>query len=202
MIVVDIETSGVDFVKCGIWQIGAVDFENPERIFIQEARIDDEDTLFTGNDKKLFDIIGKTEEQLRDKTKQSQKEMLKNFFKWCEKSKIKNFMCENPQFDVAFLEIKALKYGLKFPFSYRAYDFHSVAQLKHLQVNKKILVDGKGSAGLNFLLPFCGVKDERGFHNALEDAKLTAECFSRIFYGKNLLEQYKNQQIPEYLKQK
>jgi DNA polymerase-3 subunit epsilon len=200
MIVVDIETSGVDLVKCGIWQIGAVDFDNPDRFFLQEARIDDEDIIFEKGKVKLFDIIGKTEEQLRDKTKQSQKELIQKFFKWCEKSKVKNFMCENPQFDVAFLEIKAMKYGLKFPFHYRAFDFHSVAQMKHLQSKGKFLIKEGCSAGLKHLMPFCGIQDERGFHNALEDAKLTAECFSRVFKGKNLIKEYGKFPIPEYLK--
>jgi len=201
MIVVDIETSGVHLAKSGIWQIGAVDFDNPKRQFFQEARIDDDDIIFEKGKVKLFEIIGKTEEELRDKTKQSQKEMLEKFFKWCEKSKIKNFMCENPQFDVAFLEIRALKYGLKFPFHYRAFDFHSIAQTKHLEIEGKFLIKNDCSAGLNSLMPFCGIKDERGFHNALEDAKLTAECFSRVLKGKNLLEEFEKFPIPEYLKQ-
>ena len=201
MIVFDIETSGVDLVGCGIWQIGAVDFDNPERQFFQEARIDDEDIIFEKGKVKLFDIIGKTEEQLRDKTKQSQKEMLKKFFKWCEKSRIKNFMCEGPQFDVSFLEIKALKYGLKFPFHYRAFDLHSIGQAKHLQIKGKFLIEEDHSAGLKYLFPFCGIPDKRGFHNALEDAKLTAECFSRILQGKTLLKEYEKFSIPEYLKQ-
>lgn len=201
MIVVDIETSGVHFVKSGIWQIGAVDFENPERVFLQEARIDDDDIIYEKGKVKLFDIIGKTEEQLRDKTKQSQKEMIRNFFKWCEKSKIKNFMCENPQFDLAFFEIRALKYGLEFPFHHRAFDLHSIASFKYLQLTGKLLIKEKRSdMGLTNALNFCGLKDERGFHNALEDAKLTAECFSRLMLGKNLIREYKDFPIPECLR--
>jgi CYTH domain-containing protein len=46
-------------------------------------------------------------------------------------------MCENPQFDEALLEIKARKYGLKFPFHYRAFDLHSIAQAKYLEINDK-----------------------------------------------------------------
>ena len=33
MIVLDIETSGIDRVKCGIWQIGALELENPKNQF-------------------------------------------------------------------------------------------------------------------------------------------------------------------------
>jgi len=44
MIVLDIETSGLDSVKCGIWQIGAIDLATNEE-FLEEARIDDEDIV-------------------------------------------------------------------------------------------------------------------------------------------------------------
>lgn len=187
----------MDFIRCGIWQIGAINFETKETFF-EECRIDDQDEVVDKN-KELFKIIGKTEEELRDTKKQSQREMLEKFFRWCSRSKVKNFMCENPQFDVAFLEIKARKYDLKFPFNYRAYDLHSIAQAKHLEVEGKFLIKDKCSAGLKHLIPFCGIKDERGFHNALEDARLTAECFSRVFYGKNFLEEYKKFPVPKYL---
>lgn len=201
MIVIDLETSGVDFVHCGIWQIGAIDFETKEE-YSDECRIDDEDICLddSSRGKKLFEVIGKTEEQLRDKTKQGQKEMLIKFFKWCEKSKMKNFMCENPQFDESFLEIKARKYGLKFPFHYRAFDLHSIAQAKYLAVKGKFAFKEHYTAGLSMIVPFCGIEDNRGFHNALEDAKLAAECLHRVLYGKGFLEEYEKYPIPEYLK--
>jgi DNA polymerase III epsilon subunit-like protein len=45
MIVVDIETSGTDFAKCGIWQIGAVDLENPRDTVLEYSKIDAEDGI-------------------------------------------------------------------------------------------------------------------------------------------------------------
>ena len=55
--------------------------------------------------------------------------------------------------------------------------------------------------GLKRVLKLCGLKDNRMQHedgkivegkphNALQDAKLTAECFNRLVYGKNLLQEY------------
>ncbi len=209
MIVVDIETSGVDFIKCGIWQIGAVDLENPENQFLEESRIDDKE-IVTGSAMK---VTGKTEEELRDKGKQPQKELLEHFFDWCKKAKIKNFVCQNPQFDTTFLILKSQKNGLEYPFNYRAFDLHSIAQIRYLQIKKKLLIkESRSDMGLGNILEFCGMEDprtklEEGIvikegkpHNALEDAKLTAECFSRLVYGKNLLEKYKKFPIPEYLK--
>ena len=71
MIVVDTERSGsIDVEKNGIWQIGAIEFENPSNTFFQEARIDDDDIIT----EEALKIIGKTETDLRNKNKQSQKE--------------------------------------------------------------------------------------------------------------------------------
>ena len=96
-IVMDLETSGLDIEKSGIWQIGAIDLNTMEE-FLEEGRIDDEDII----DESALIVIGKTEEQLRDKNKQSQKELLEKFFKWIsEKDKVKIFLCQNHQFDVS-----------------------------------------------------------------------------------------------------
>jgi len=202
MIALDIETSGIDFDKCGIWQIGAVDLDNPENIFLEESRIDGED--FVLNDpnvkKTVFEVIGKTEKQLRDENKQSQKELLHSFFNWVIKINAKNCLCQNPQFDLSFIFSKARKYALNIPLHHRAFDLHSVAQIKYLELHNKLLIKDKISdMNLTNILNFCGMKDNRGIHNALEDAKLTAECFSRLAYGKILFSAFKEFKIPEYL---
>jgi DNA polymerase III epsilon subunit-like protein len=200
-VVVDIETSGLDFIKCGIWQIGAIDLETGEE-FLDEARIDDEDEYRNDGDKPLFEVIGKTEAELRDESKQSQKELLKKFFKWFEKREMKNLVCQNPQFDFAMLKLKAEKYKLKIPFHHRAFDTHSIAHAIYYKKNKKFLTDDKdySKLGLKNILKMCGMQDNRKEHNALEDAKLTAECFSRLMFGENFLDEYSNYEIPENLK--
>lgn len=202
MIIFDMEMSGLDIVKCGIWQIGAIELENPSNVFFQESRIDDEDIVFSEpNAKKtVFDVTGKTEKDFRDKSKQSQKQMLINFFEWAEKIRLNNLAGQNP-WDIAFLNVKARKYGLKMPFHYRFFDLHSIAQLKFLETNGKFYMKKRiSNMGLGNILKFCGILFERKAHNALEDAKLTAECFSRIFYGKNIFAEYSKFKVPEYLK--
>lgn len=196
MIVVDLEFSGLDFLKCGIWQIGAVEFENPENQFFEECRIDDEDLV----EEDALKVVGKTEAGLRDKNKQSQKQLLEKFFEWCRKTKIKNFMCEGPQWDMGLLLVKANKHNLEFPFHHRAFDLHSIANLRYLQVKGKLLIENDHSGmGLTNILKFCGMRDERKEHNALEDAKLTAECLSRILNGKSIFKEYEKFKLPEYL---
>ena len=53
--------------------------------------------------------------------------------------------------------------------------------------------------GLTNILKLCGMEDNRQAHNALEDCKLTGECFSRLIYGKNLFSEYIQFKIPLYL---
>jgi DNA polymerase III epsilon subunit-like protein len=201
-IILDIETSGVDKIKCGIWQIGAIDLITNEE-FLQEARIDDEDEIIglDGRAENVLEVIGKTEEELRDKNKQSQKQLLENFFEWVSKRSMKNFLCQNPQFDVVFLEIRAKKYGLKIPSHYRSFDLHNVAQIRYHDLHNKFLIkDDHSDMGLTNILNFCGMEDNRQAHNALEDCKLTGECFSRLMYGKNLFPEYSKYEIPKELR--
>jgi DNA polymerase III epsilon subunit-like protein len=198
MIAVDIETSGTDFLRNGIWQIGAIDTDDSERTFLDECRIDDDDTLT----QEALDICGITEEQIRSKHKQSQKELLEKFFEWCNGAKVKNFLCHNPQFDFAFIKIRADKYGLGMPVHFRCYDTHSIASLRYSQLYGHLPIeDARSAMTLTNVLFFCGMKDERDKHNALEDAKLTAECFYRIVYCKTFLKEFEQYQLPRYLEE-
>jgi DNA polymerase III epsilon subunit-like protein len=209
MIVIDIETSGNLDMKNGIWQIGALEFENLSNTFLGEARIDDEDDVEEG----ALKVTGKTEEELRDKNKQSQKELLERFFSWVEKIENKTFVAHNTPFDYGFITLKAKKYGLKIPFGHRTLDLHVLAFLKYYELNNKLpFEEGKSTFNLSKVLEFCGIEDKRirlketevvkegNPHNGLEDAKLEAECLSRILYGKGLLPEFESFEVPEYLR--
>ena len=202
MIILDIETSGVEFVKHGIWQIGALDLNNPKRTFLDECRIDDSDSIA----QESLDLGGIDEKYLRNKRKQSQKQLLEKFFKWCHTAHIKNFVCQNPQFDTGFIKTKAEKCGLAYPFHFRAFDLHTVASITYFHIHDRFMMrefkelkKSHSDMGLPNILKFCGMTDPRTTHNALEDCKLTAECFSRMVYRKKLLKEFNNYPIPTYL---
>ena len=78
-VVLDLEMSGLNMEKCGIWQIGAVDLNTMEE-FLQESRIDEGDLVDPG----ALKIIGKTEEELRNLLKDHASEIdftnLKHFW--------------------------------------------------------------------------------------------------------------------------
>ncbi|MGV8150419.1 MAG: exonuclease domain-containing protein [Candidatus Woesearchaeota archaeon] len=197
MISIDIESSGGDFLKHGIFQIGALDTDNPNNYFFETCRIDDDDEI----DSDSLRITGATEETLRDKSRQSQKEMIEKFLEWMNTVQVKSFLCHNTQFDHAFIRCKLSKYDIPIALPWRAFDIHSIASIKFLEVNGSLLIKEQESfLTLSKIIEFCGMNDPREEHNALEDAELTAECFARIMYGKNLLKKYTEYSIPQYLK--
>jgi DNA polymerase III epsilon subunit-like protein len=209
MIVVDIETSGLSPEKNGIWQIGALDLENPQNTFLQESKIDEDDEVA----QEALTVTGKTESDLRSSELQSQKELLQNLFEWVSKIENKTLIAHNTPFDYGFLSSKTQKYNLKFPFPHRNLDLHVVAAMKYFELNNEFLFEnGKSALNLPKILEMCGIPDERiqiheskvvkpgSPHDALEDTKLEAECFSRLVYGKNLLQEFDKFPIPENIK--
>src|SRR3989344_7139620 len=194
MIAIDLEITGFDPNRNSIWQIGAVDIENPKNFFFGECRIMDSENIPKKNEK----IIGKTEKWLKDLNRESEEELIKRFFKWVAEREGKMIVSHNTA-DYNFLEVKSNKHHLKFPFHYRIIDTHTLGFLKYYQINGKLKFnEGHSTLGLSNILDFCGIPDKRkkvrngkiikngSEHNALEDAKLAAEVFFRIFYGKNL----------------
>jgi len=208
-IVLDFETSGLDLNTSGIWQIGAIDLNNPDEFFLEEGRIDEDDLI----DNNALEVVGKTEEELRDKNKQSQKQLFEMFLSWFEKRTSKNFLCQNPQWDVSWLIIRIKKYGLRRNFHHRSFDLHSIAQIKYKEVMGEFLIDNDHSGmNLSSILGFCGLKEKRKImknekviqegkpHDALEDCKLEGECFSRLVYGENIFPEFKEFEVPEVLR--
>lgn len=213
MIVLDIETSGINTGKCGIWQIGALELENPKNYFLQEGRIDDEDSI----EEMALIVTGKTETELRNRKKQSQRQLIINYLDWIDSVKEKMFTGQNVGWDISFIQNKCINYGLMDRFrevqSQRSSELHTLAQDKYFQIHGHYLVDEKGKSKMNLSqeLEFCNLPDERinvtgenvvkegKSHNALEDCMLEGEIFSRLRDGRNLFQEYKKFKIPAYL---
>jgi DNA polymerase III epsilon subunit-like protein len=215
MIVLDIETSGLDIGRHGICQIGAIELENPENVFCEDCKIDEQDEILL----TAMQVHGRNEAVLRDSTKQSQKQLILNFLKWTNTCKNKIVVGHNIGWDLTFISSKCVRYGLGEEFrktlSSRSIDIHAIAQLKFKEVNGDFCVNEIGRSNMHFgkVLEFCGIKDERKsvkdnldvseegrVHDALDDVRLSAECYTRIMKGKGLFEEFKEFFIPEYLK--
>jgi|SRR3989338_58752 len=188
MIALDIETSGLNQCRCGIWQIGAIDLPSGREFFI-EGRIDNEDAI----EKEALIITGKTEQELRDPSKPYQKSIIESLFSWLKDKSMRNFLCQNPCFDVSYISAKARKYALPIPYGHRSFDLHTIAQLIYYKNHGIYMAsNGKSSFDLSKILDYCGFHDTRISlengkikkpgtpHSALEDARLLVSCYKKL----------------------
>ncbi len=193
MIVVDIETSGVDPVKNSILSIGAVDFLDPTRVFYEECQV------FEGAhiSEEALAINGYTKEQAQDLNKQSDKELVEKFLEWAIGSKDHTIAGQNPSFDRDFLKYTAERYHLNWPLTKRTVDLHSVCYLHMIERGiEPPLEKNRSALNLDLVLAYVGMPAESKPHLAINGARLEAEAFSRLFYSKCFFPEYENFKIP------
>ncbi|OHA17623.1 MAG: hypothetical protein A2664_03310 [Candidatus Taylorbacteria bacterium RIFCSPHIGHO2_01_FULL_46_22b] len=193
MIVVDMESSGLDPHKDGLLSIGAVDFSNPKNTFYAECR------LWDGGhaDQGALNINGFTMENVHDSTKQTEAELVAAFIRWSDSCKEKTIAGQNPATDREFIRIAAHRAHLNWMFAYRTIDLHSVAYT-HMIMNGKEppRMHDHSALNLDAISVYCGMFSEPKPHNGLTGAKLEAECFSRLWYNKPFFDEYKEYLIP------
>jgi DNA polymerase III epsilon subunit-like protein len=197
MIILDIETTGLDPRKHSLLSIGAVNFANPEETFYGECR------MFDGAEvmEEVLEMNGFSVDSVIDKKKQSPSELINQFVEWLNQFKDQTIAGHNVNSDLGFLRIEAARSNLKYRFSYRIVDLHTVAYVKRL-TDKDIEPLTKDITGLEIddIVKLVGIDGDRVAFQALEDARLEAECFSRLIYGKELFDEYKEYEVPSYLK--
>ncbi|MEW6062980.1 MAG: 3'-5' exonuclease [Nanoarchaeota archaeon] len=192
MIVVDVETTGIDPKKHSIVSIGAVSFYNPENQFYDECRIwEGAETT-----EEALNINGFSEEETRNFNKKTLEEAIKKFWGWTDNIKNKIIAGENPNFDRDFLKASAERYGIKWVFGYRTVDLHSLCYINYL----KRKLNPPDKLNTDKTLNYVGMPSEPRPHNALTGAKMEAEAFSRIIYGKPLLKEFEKYPVPDFLK--
>jgi DNA polymerase III epsilon subunit-like protein len=196
MIIVDVETTGVDARKNSIVSIGAVEFENPENRFYGECKIWESAEI----DPKALEINGFTEEELKYSDKHSIRELLKKFIDWTKNIIDMTLAGQNPRFDSDFIGVGASKTGLKHSFGYRTIDLHGLCYAHILSRGlKPPIAGGRTDLHADKIFEYVGLPPEPKPHNALTGAKFEAEAFSRLIVGKNLLEEFRENKIPDYL---
>lgn len=196
MIIVDVESSGVDPKLCSLLSVGAVDFDNPSSQFYAECR------MFEGAhiEQKAFEVNGFTEASACDEKKQSDREVLVAFLEWMRTCREWTLCGQNPSFDRDFLMHTAHRYHIDWPLAQRTVDLHSIAYAYMVREGRSIPLKNNHSAlNLEAILEYVGVPTKRKNHNALEDARLEAEAFSRFLYGRSLFSEYADLPIPSDL---
>ena len=196
MIIVDTETTGVDTRLCSLLSIGAIDFDEPSRQFYRECR------AFPGAhiEEAGLKVNGFTRADIADPTKPSDREVVEEFLAWMRTCKEWTLAGQNPSFDRDFLKETAHRYHLDWPLAQRTVDLHSVAYADYTRVGKTVpLAHNHSTLNLDTILEYCGIPARKDAHNALEDAKLEAEAFSRLLKGKPFLPDYAVFELPKTL---
>lgn len=196
MLVVDVEASGVNYEKCSIVSIGALDLAHPERQLYEECRIWDGAHIEEG----ALAVNGFTREQLISPAKQTEADLVHKFISFAEKSEDTTFAGQNVSFDRDFLRTAAVRAGhTAWPFAHRTIDTHTLCFMHMIKRGVFPPLDPiKRHSALNLdaVLNYCGIPDEPEPHNALTGAKSHAEVISRLLYDKKLLPEFDQFEIP------
>ena len=151
MIVVDVETTGLDPQKHSIVSLGAVDFNDPSRNFYSECA----PWVGAEIDPIALKINGFTKEELLDSRRKSLKMVMLEFLEWIQPCKNKVLVGENVFFDRDMLNTAFEKSAISFRFPSRIIDLHSLSCIYHLQQGKMFPTDN-GKSILNTGGSACG----------------------------------------------
>ena len=192
----DVETTGLDDRAHSIVSIGAVDFVSPERQFYGECKIWDGASVDDG----ALRVNGFSVEDVTDQTKKSLEQLVGEFFAWTRLSENRTLMGFNTFFDHGFLRASAERYHMPWEFGHRIIDLHSVAWAQmHMRSIEPPMKYNRSAINNDSLLRYVGLPEEPKPHNGLVGAKMEAEAFSRLLYGKNLLREYASFVIPAHI---
>ncbi len=196
MIIVDVETTGLNPLKNSIVSIGAVDFENPANFFYEECRI------WKGAQisEEALHINGFTRAQVQDPRRKSLEDLMKAFLAWATNASDPTLAGANVYFDLSFLKVSAQRYTLEWIFSYRTIELQS---LYYVHVLKRTIQAAekfsRPERSTDKILKYVGLPEEPKPHIGIVGAKMEAEAFSRLISGKGLLPEYQQYPIPPYL---
>lgn len=194
MLVVDVEASDLAPHKGSLLSVGALDPSNPSNRFYEECRVWD------GADVSLesLAVCGFTREQATDPKKQSEADLIHAFLDWSDRLEERTLAGQNVSFDRDYLREAAMRAGhTEWPFAFRTVDTHTLAYMHMVNHGLQPPVKLKRSAlDLDTVLNYCGIPEEPRPHNALTGALSHAEVIARLLYGRKLLPEFSQFEIP------
>ena len=196
MIVLDIETTGLDPRRHSIIEVGAIDFDCPGNYFKERCQIWDGAEI----DFKALDINGLTFDEIRDPAIFTQKELLSRFINWTAQIEDKTIAGQNVDFDISFLIESSRRCGLNFSPGKRKVDQHSIVYAHFLKRNiRPPLKDGYSDLNSDFIMNYVGLPSEPKPHRAINGARFEAEALSRLIFGRVMFDEFSDYEIPDYL---
>ena len=196
MLVVDVEASGTESWKHSIVSVGALDLSNPTNRFYEECRIWDGAHIMD----EALAVCGFTRAEITDPKKQSEADLVHRFLTWSESLADRTLAGQNVSFDRDFLKYASERAGhTNWPFAYRTIDTHTLAYMHMISRGIQPPTDKKNrrsALNLDAVLNYCGIPEEPKPHNALTGALSHAEVISRLLYGRKLLPEFEQFEIP------
>ena len=196
MLIVDVEASGTDYKKHSIVSLGALDLSNPTYRFYEECRVWDGAHIMD----EAMAVNGFTKGQVTDPNKQTESDLVHAFLQWSEKVEERTLAAQNVSFDRDFLKAAAERAGhTNWQFSYRTIDIHSICYMHMVERGIQPPTDKvkrHSALDLDQVLVYCGIPQEPMPHNALTGALSHAEVISRLLYGRKLLPEFVEFEIP------
>lgn len=177
MIYLDIETSGMNINTNQILSIGAINFNNERNTFYSECYLEENKSTA----EEALKINGFTREQIRDKNKDSLKNLLIKFIDWLESIGQKEkcvVIGQNVFFDKYFIDYACEEQNISFKLSHRVIDLQSCVytycKLNNISTPSITISSSDIAKILN--LP-----QEAKPHNALNGAKQNLIVYKKLF---------------------
>jgi DNA polymerase III epsilon subunit-like protein len=173
MIVVDVETTGLDPTRLSILSIGAVDFDDPNNTFYVECKPWENASDVS---KEALGINGFDLEQLK-RDGMNQDEAIEAFINWAILKNGKPVLAgHNVWFDRDCLKEMAHRAVVKWPFGHHVVDTFSLAAAVALKNYKPLPAKQKD------MFELAGLPEEPHPHNALTGAKMEREALWNFIF--------------------
>jgi DNA polymerase III epsilon subunit-like protein len=196
MLVIDVEATGTEAHKHSIVSVGALDFSNSENRFYGESRAWDGAHIMD----EALEVNGFTKEEVTDPEKQSEADLVQAFLRWSDSVSERTLAGQNVSFDRDFLKYACERAGhTEWPFAYRTIDTHTLCWMHMVNRGLQPPINEKhrrSALDLDAVLNYCGIPKEPEPHNALTGALSHAEVISRLLYGRKLLTEFEQFDIP------
>jgi DNA polymerase III epsilon subunit-like protein len=195
MLVIDVEASGTNYEKHSIVSIGALDLDNPENQFYEECRIWEGAHIM----EEALNITGFTEAEITEPSKQSEAELVRKLLDWSEGLSDRTLAGQNVSFDRDMFKAGVERAGFNWPLAYRTLDTHTMCYMHMIKAGYQPPINQehrRSALNLDAILNYCGIPSEPEPHNALTGARSHAEVIMRLLYGRKLLPEFSQFEIP------
>jgi len=196
MIVLDVETTGLDSTAGSIVSLGALVLEAPNTRFYEECRVWEGAVI----EDEALAVNGFSRAQVTSINRMTEAELVQKFVVWAkEHTDDYTLGAQNVSFDLEFIQAACARAGIACPFGKRSVDVHSLVWMHMQSRGVPIPLSRNRSAlSLDTALVYCGLPVEESPHNALTGALCHAEVLARVTYTKSIVAEFSSFPIPDW----